>query len=83
MKTRKKIDIIRVDVDIVKTKLMFFVGLVGSDVYLLANYDKISQFFEQYLILIIFNILGGYAIIGVIFNLIDLNQLKINLKELL
>ena len=83
MKIREKIDIIRADVDIIKTKLMFFVGLVGSDVYLLTSYDKISQFFEQYLILGVFSILGIYAVIGVTLNLISLNQLKMDLRELL
>ena len=82
MKIREKIDIIKANVDIVKTKLMFFVGLVGGDVYLLINFDKINQFFNQYLLFVVFVLLGFYAIVGVIFNLMDLNLQRKNLKDL-
>ncbi len=82
MKIREQIEIVRVNIDIIKTKLMFFVGLVGGDVLLLTNYDKIHQFFGKYLILFVFNILGIYAVIGVVFNLTELNQKKLELEEL-
>lgn len=32
MKIREQIEVIRANIDIIKTKLMFFVGLVGGDV---------------------------------------------------
>ncbi len=82
MQIREKIDIIRASVDIVKTKLMYFIGLVGGDFYLLLNYDKITQFFNSYLIFSIFAILGIYATMGVFINLNDLNLKKVELEEL-
>ena len=82
MKIQEQIEVIRANIDIIKTKLMFFVGLVGGDVLLLTNYDKINQFFGKYLILVVFNVLGIYAVIGVVFNLTELNQKKMDLEEL-
>ncbi len=82
MEIREKIDIIKVSVDILKTKLIFFAGLVGGDIYLLINYDKISQFVNQYVIFIVFIVLGFYATLGVFLSLTDLNFRKIELEDI-
>ncbi len=82
MEIREKIDIIRANVDIVKTKLMFFAGLVGGDAYLLTNYDKITMFVNQYVLTIAFIVLAFYAVLGVVFNLVNLSVQKIELENL-
>ena len=76
MEIREKIDIIRAVTDILlKAKLMFFSGLVGGVVYMLVNYDEINKFINEYVLLIAFVVLGIYAILGVVLNIIDLTQI--------
>ncbi len=40
------------------------------------------MFLNQYIIFVVLVVLDMYAIMGVIFNLLDLNKLKVHLEEL-
>ena len=76
------IETLKIELDILKTKLVFFVGLAGGDIYLLINYDKINIFFNQYFIWFVFILFGIYSIVGVIVNFLNINKIKAYLKGL-
>jgi len=69
-------ELVKINIDILKTKLTFFASVVGGIMFLFINIDKINKFFNQYILAFGFIMIGFYGIIGVIKNLTELNRIK-------
>ena len=68
------IEKIKLQIEIIKIKLLFFVGVVGAGSYLLDKIETYEKYFNHFVLL------GGsyglllYGSMGIIFNMILLNK---------
>jgi len=74
-------DNIKYRIDILKFKVTIFTSLFGGIVYLVVNYEKISQFISPYWFAVLIFALLAYALIGYLKNLGELSKIDENIKE--
>ncbi len=68
------IERLKLQIEIIKTKLLFFVGVVGAGGYLLDKIEAFEKYFNHFLL-----VSGSYGLLlygsmGIIFNMILLNK---------
>ena len=66
-------DKVKLQIDILKTKITFFTGLAGGVSYLFLNIEKLKVF-NTYFLYILFAISFLYSLIGVFNNLSFIND---------
>lgn len=72
---------IKIQIDILKTKLTFFTGVFGGVSYIFLSIEKLEKFFNTYFLYFSFSLLLLYSIIGIFTNMSFLNDKYKEIEE--